>query len=59
MVKNNQLYWKLFFFSLRNVFKETFTSRRRRRRRRRRKTQRRIETAVEVEVGVVEVYREE
>ena len=49
----------VFFFSLRNVFKETFTSRRRRRRRRRRKTQRRIETAVEVEVGVVEVYREE
>ena len=54
MVKNKQLYWKLFFFSLRNVFKETFT-----RRRRRRKTPRRIETAVEVEVGVVEVYREE
>ena len=47
---------EIVFFSLRNVFKETFTSRRRRRRR---KTQRRIETAVEVEVGVVEVYREE
>ena len=49
---------EIIFFSLRNVLKETFTSRRRRRRRRR-KTPRRIETAVEVEVGVVEVYREE